>query len=62
MEDALISLPMREEMLLRKIEAQLRQRAEIERPLKAADIMTTVSTDELAEIMSWAQISLRDYV
>lgn len=54
--------PSREELLLRKIQAQLEMWKNMERPLKAAEMMTTIATDELAMLMAWAEISLRDYV
>lgn len=60
--DKLMSLPSREEMLLREIQAQLQMWKNMERPLKAAEMMSTIHIDKLAEIMAWAEISLRDYV
>lgn len=52
----------REYHLLREINAQLEQWGAMERPLKAAQMMTTIPTDKLAEVMAWAQIALRGVV
>ena len=48
--------------LLREIDAQLRRWGSLERPLKASEMQTTVSTDKLATIMAWAQVALREEV
>ena len=48
--------------LLREIEAHLQMWQNMQRPLKAQDMLTTISTEKLATIMAWAQVSLREHV
>lgn len=52
----------REENLMRKLNAQLNFYHNRQEPLRAAEIVTTVSTEELAEVMAWAVIALRGVV
>lgn len=60
--NSILDLPSKEEMLLRKLQAQLRVYQNMERPLKASEMTTEISVDELAEIMAWAQVALRDFI
>jgi hypothetical protein len=48
--------------LLREIEAHLQMWQNIQRPLKAQDMITTISTEKLVTLMAWAQYGLRERV
>lgn len=52
-------IPSREEMLLRKIQAQLQTYTP---PQHASEYITQIATEELATIMAWAELGLRQHV